>query len=154
MKWSGSLPSPCRVSAAEDLVRPVDVVVDVEVEVDADPLEEVVVERDEADFDGDLQVLQPPQLLQQVGDFLVDFLRLADDQAEVGLEGGDRARPADLVPGGGLDGRGDQIDQAVEVGLRSAAQSARARARSATCLAPPAIRALPGSRHLGQHGWG
>ena len=32
-------------------------VLDVEVEVDADPLEEVVVERDEADFDRDLQVL-------------------------------------------------------------------------------------------------
>ena len=83
----------------------VDVVVDVEVEVDADPLEEVVVERDEADFDRHLQVLQPPQLFQQVDDFLVDFLRLADDQAQVGLERGDRARAADVVPGGGLDGR-------------------------------------------------
>ena len=76
---------------------------DVEVEVHADPLEEVVVEGDEADFDGDLQVLQPPQLLQQVDDLLVDFLGLADDEAQVGLEGGDRARAAHVVPGGGLD---------------------------------------------------
>ena len=105
---------------------PVDVVVDVEVEVDADPLEEVVVERDEADFDRHLQVLQAPQLLQQVGDLLVDVLRLADDEAQVGLEGRDRAGAADVVPGGGLDGRGDQVDEAVEVGLGAAAQAAGA----------------------------
>ena len=97
---------------------------DVEVEVHADPLEEVVVERDEADLDGDLQVLHAPQLLQEVDDLLVDFLRLADDEAEVGFEGGDRARSAHRVPGGGLDGGGDQVDEAVEVGLGAAAQSA------------------------------
>jgi hypothetical protein len=62
----------------------------VEVEVHADPLEEVVVEGDEADFDRDLQVLHPPQLLQQIDDLLVDFLRLADDEAEVRGRGGDR----------------------------------------------------------------
>ena len=53
-------------------------------EVDADLLEEVVAERDVADFDRDLQVLQAAQLIQQVDDLLVDFLRLADDQAQVG----------------------------------------------------------------------
>ena len=89
---------------------------DIEVEVHADVLEEAVAERDEADFDGDLKVLHAPQLLQQVDDLLVDFLRLADDQAEVGLELGDRARSADLVPGGGGDGGVDQLDDAVEVG--------------------------------------
>ena len=40
------------------VLREARVVVDLEVEVDADPLEEVVVERDEADFDRHLQVLQ------------------------------------------------------------------------------------------------
>ena len=71
------------------------VVLDVEVEVHADLLGEVVVERNEPDFDGDLQVLQPPQLLQQVDDFLVDLLGLADDEAQVGLEraGSSRDRP-------------------------------------------------------------
>ena len=108
---------------------PSDVAVDVEVEAHADPLEEVVVERDEADLDGHLEVLQPPQLLQQIGDFLVHVLRLADDDAQVRLEGGDRARSADVVPRGGLDGRVDQVDQAVEVGLRAAAESARPGAR-------------------------
>ena len=61
-------------------------VLDVHVEVDADPLEEAVVQPDEADFDRDLQILQPAKLLQQVGNFLVHGLRLADDQAEVGGE--------------------------------------------------------------------
>ena len=73
--------------------------VDVEVEVDADPLEEVVVERDEADFDRDLQVLSAAQLLQQVDDLLVHFLRLADDQAQVVANSANRARSADFVPG-------------------------------------------------------
>ena len=92
-------------------------VVDVELEVDADPLEEVVVERDEADFDRDLQILHPAQLLQQVDDFLVDFLRLADDQAQVVAELGDRAGSAHFVPGLRLDGGGDQFDQRIEIGL-------------------------------------
>ena len=62
---------------------------DVHVEVDADPLEEAVVEPDEADFDRDLQILQAAQLLEQVGNFFVDGLSLADDEAEVGGEGAD-----------------------------------------------------------------
>ena len=97
------------------------VVLDVEVEVYADPLEEVVVQRDEADFDRDLEVLQPPQLLQEIDDLLVDLLRLADDEAEVGGEGLDRAGSAHVVPRGGLDGRGDQVDQ----GCRSRPASRR-----------------------------
>ena len=76
-------------------------VFDVHLEVDADLLEEVVVERDVADFDRDLQILQAAQLGQQVGDLLVDFLRLADDQAQVRAEFGDRTRPAHFVPGRG-----------------------------------------------------
>ncbi len=43
---------------------------------------------------------------------------------DAGGEGGDRARPADVVPGGGLDGRGDQVDQRIEVGLGRAALAA------------------------------
>ena len=62
-------------------------VFDVDVEVDADPLEEAVVEPDEADFDRHLQILQAAQLFQQVGDLFVDRLRLADDEAQVGGEG-------------------------------------------------------------------
>ena len=45
----------------------------VEVEVHADRLEEVVVDRDKPAFDGNLEVLQPPQLLQEVADFVVDL---------------------------------------------------------------------------------
>ena len=44
-------------------------------------------------------------------------------------KGRDRAGPADGVPGGGLDRRSDQVDEAVEVGLRAAAKSARPGAR-------------------------
>ena len=62
---------------------------DVHIEVDADPLEEFVVQPDEADFDRDLQILQAAKLLQQVGDFFVNGLRLADDEAEVGGERAD-----------------------------------------------------------------
>ena len=102
------------------------VIVDVEVEIDADAFEEVVVEGDEADFDRDLQILHPPQLAEKIDDFLVNFLGLADDDAQVGFEGLDRTRAAHVVPGGGLDGLGDQIDEAVEVGLRAAAQAAGA----------------------------
>jgi AcrR family transcriptional regulator len=40
------------------------VIFEPEVEVDADPLEEVVVQRDEANFDRDLQILQTTKLLQ------------------------------------------------------------------------------------------
>ena len=74
------------------------VVVDAQVEIDADPLEEVVGQRDEADFDRHLQVLQAAELLEQVGDLLVNFLRLADDEAQVVLKARDRARAADFVP--------------------------------------------------------
>ena len=45
-------------------------VVDVHVEVDADPLEEAVVEADEANFDRDLQILQAAELLQAGRRFL------------------------------------------------------------------------------------
>ena len=58
------------------------VVLNVEVEIDADRFEEVVVDRDEPAFDGHLQILQPPQLLQQIADFVVHLLRLTDDQAQ------------------------------------------------------------------------
>ena len=47
----------------------------------------------------------------------MNFLRLADHQAQVVGKLRDRAGAADFVPGLRLDGRGDQIDQGVEVGL-------------------------------------
>ena len=68
------------------------------VEIDADPLEEVVGQRDEPHFDRHLQVLQAAKLLEQVRDLLVHFLRLADDQAQVGFKARDRARTAHVVP--------------------------------------------------------
>ena len=64
---------------------------DLEVEVDADLLEEVVADGDEPDFDGDLKVLKPPELAEQVGDLLMDLGRVPDDQADAEEEGNDRA---------------------------------------------------------------
>ena len=63
---------------------------DIEVEVDADLLEEVIADRDEANFDRHLEVLEPPQLPEQVGDLFVDFRRVLDDQAQAQEEGHDR----------------------------------------------------------------
>ena len=103
-------------SSGSIVAMAVGVVVDVEVEVDADPLEEVVAERDEAHFDRHLQVLQTAELFEQVGDFLVHVLRLADDEAQVRLETHHGARTADFVPRCRRDGRGDQVDQRIEVG--------------------------------------
>src|SRR5207253_2590026 len=74
-------------------------IVDVELKIDADTLEKVVVERDEANFDRDLQILIAPQLFQELDDFFVDFLRLADDEAQVVAELGDRTGTTNLVPG-------------------------------------------------------
>ena len=86
--------------------RDAGVVVDVEVEVDADPLEEVVVQRDEPHLDRHLQVLQAAELFQQVGDLLVNVLRLADDQAQVRRERLDLALArAVFHPAFVLDGR-------------------------------------------------
>ena len=81
--------------------RIADVGLDVEVEVDADPLEERVGERDEPDLDRHLEILEPAELLEEVGDLLVHLLRLADDEAEVRLERPDRPRAAGRVPGRG-----------------------------------------------------
>ena len=63
---------------------------DLEVEVDADLLEEVVADRDEPDLDRDLEVLEPAELAEQVGDLLVDLRRVADDQADAEEERRDR----------------------------------------------------------------
>ena len=101
-------------------------VVDVQVEVDADPLEEAVVEPDEADFDRDLQILQAAELLEQVGDFLVHGLRLADDQAEVRGERPNFGLAAAVFgPRFGRHGGDDQVDERIEVGVRAAAHAAR-----------------------------
>ena len=55
---------------------------DLEVEVHPDLLEEVVLHRDEPDLDRDLEVLQSPELAEQVGHLVVDLRRVADDQAD------------------------------------------------------------------------
>ena len=70
---------------------------DLEVEVDADQLEEGVVDRDEPDFDRDLKVLEPAELAEQVGDLVVDFRRVLDDQADAQEERDDRTRLPLLV---------------------------------------------------------
>ena len=58
------------------------------------------------------------KLLQQVGDLLVHFLRLADDQAQVRLEPVRSSRGRRLRPRlCGLTVAGDQLDQRIEVGL-------------------------------------
>ena len=77
----------------------VDAALDVEVEVDTDPLEERVGERDEPHLDRDLEVLEAAELFEEVRDLLVHLLRLADDEAQIGLERPDRARASLRVPG-------------------------------------------------------
>ncbi len=92
------------------------------------------------------------KLLQQVGDFFVHRLRLADDEAEVGGEGPDfRLAAAVLGPGVGGDGRDDQVDQRIEVGIRAAAHAAGPAAESARLSARP-VRRRPraGAKLLGQ----
>ena len=75
---------------------------DVEVEVDGDVLEERVAEGDEPDLDRDLQVLEPAELPEQVGDLVVDLGRVADDQADAEKERGDRADRLRLVEAAGV----------------------------------------------------
>ena len=65
--------------------------VDLEVEIDADRLVEVIAQGDEPDFDRDLEVLEPAELAEQVGDLVVDLRRVADDQADAEVERRDRA---------------------------------------------------------------
>ena len=65
--------------------------VDLEVEIDADRLVEVIARGDESDFDRDLEVLEPAELAEQVGDLVVDLRRVADDQADAQVERRDRA---------------------------------------------------------------
>src|SRR5262249_30601411 len=62
---------------------------DLEVEVHADSLEEVVADLDEPDLDGDLEVLEPPELPEEVNDLVVDLGGVADDQADIEEERGD-----------------------------------------------------------------
>lgn len=126
---------------------------DIEVEIDADAFEEVVLQGDEADFDRHLQVLEPTQLLQQVCDFFVHFLCLANDEAQVRIEAVDRAWATDFRPGLRGDGRGDQIDERIEVGLITALQAARAEwdglRRAGRCLSAAAHhREAVGTSHL------
>src|SRR5262249_27024599 len=69
----------------------------VKIKIDSHLLEEIVFQSDEAHFNRDLQVLQAAQLLQQVRNFLIDLLRLADDQAQDRIEPLERTLPP-LIP--------------------------------------------------------
>ena len=100
--------------------RVTDVGLDVEVEVDTDPLEEGVVEADEPNLDRHLEILETAELLEEIGDLVVHFLRLADNDAQVRRERLDRSLAADRVPGLRGDGVLDQIDERREVGLGTA----------------------------------
>ena len=55
-------------------------------------LEEGIVDRDEPDFDRHLKVLEPAKLAEQVGDLVVNFGRVLDDQADAEEERDDRTR--------------------------------------------------------------
>ena len=70
---------------------------DLEVEVDTDLLEERVVHRDEPHLDGDLKVLKPSELAQQVGDLFVHLGSVLDDQADAEEERHDRTRLPHVV---------------------------------------------------------
>ena len=68
------------------------------------------------------------ELLQQIGNFFVLFLRLVNDQAQVRFERFDRsAVRIHVAPNRWWsDGRLNQVDQRIEVGLRTTLQPARA----------------------------
>ncbi|NNJ27673.1 hypothetical protein LzC2_37810 [Planctomycetes bacterium LzC2] len=89
-------------------------VLHVEVEVDADPLEELVGHRDESHLDRHLQVLQTTQLSQQFADLLVHGLRLANDQGEGGFTGLQRPATAQHLPAFRLHGGADQLGKFLE----------------------------------------
>ena len=82
----------------------------VEVEIDADAFEEVIGQRNEPHFDGDLQILHASQLIEEIGDLLVNFLGLADDEAQVRFKSLDGAFTAVFGPGFRFDGIFDQVD--------------------------------------------
>src|SRR5690606_34187956 len=85
-RWSGTSQADSRAWVESRLLgargehrrRDPGTVGDVKVEVDADPFEEAVGQSNEADLDRDLQVLQAAELFEQIGNLLVDPLRLAD----------------------------------------------------------------------------
>ena len=76
-----------------------------EVEVDADSLEEPVRDCDEANFDRDLQILQSSQLIEQVGNLLMNLLSLSDDEAQCRFVVPHRGLAADRVPTVGSERR-------------------------------------------------
>ena len=118
---------------------------DVEIEVDADSLEEGVIEPDESHFDRHLEVLQPAELFEQIGDLLVHLLRLAHHDAEVCRKRLDGALAADGVPTLRRDGVLDQVDERLEVGLAAATRGrakrhGRGRARRRGVATPLKLR--------------
>ena len=93
---------------------------DLEVEVHADLLEEVILDGDESDLDRDLQVLEPAELAEQVGDLLVDLGRVADDQADAQEERRDGTdRPGDIETAGIAAERTAQSVRLGDIGARS-----------------------------------
>ena len=102
-------------SRAVDQIRTTQVVLDVEAEVDTDAFKERIRHRDEADFDRHLQVLQAAELFQQIADFIVDLLRLANDQAQGGVVSLALAAAAHFQPRTRFAGRRDQIDEFTEI---------------------------------------
>ena len=59
--------------------------------------------------------MEAAELFEKVRDLLVHFLRLADDEAQVGLERPDRAGAALRIPGLLGDRALDQVDERLKV---------------------------------------
>src|SRR5262249_3263495 len=114
-----------RRQEGNQIVQP-GVVVDAELEIDADAFEEVVGQVDEADLERHLHVFKAEQVFMQIGNLLMHVLSLADDEAEVVFVTGDRARAADFGPALWGDGTGNQLRQAIEIGLNAASHAAGA----------------------------
>ena len=118
---------------------------DIEIEVDANPFEEGVIEPDESHLDRYLQVLQPAELFEQIGDLLVHLLCLAHHDAEVRRKRLDGALTAHGVPTLRRDGVLNQVDERLEVGLSAATRGrakrdGRVRARRRGVATPLKLR--------------
>ena len=83
----------------------------VDIEVEADALEELLRHRHDPHFDGNLDVLQSAERLQQFEDFFLNLHVLADDQCMPQGEVLDAAFAAGAFPGVGRDCVFNQVDE-------------------------------------------
>ena len=95
------------------------VVSNIKVEVDTDPLKEVILQGDEPNFDRDLKVLKTSQLVQQVLNLFVRFLVLVDHQAQVGFERSHSTSTTKIFPRFWFDSSLYQFHEWIEISLDS-----------------------------------